>query len=71
VSDVGGVAGVLVGVLGLATAFVIYRLERQRKGLGLAVLTNRPLLTGESPFVVNVQHEGQPVGEPRGCSSFG
>jgi hypothetical protein len=64
-SNVIGVAEVLIGAIGLVAAFVIYRWQRQRKGLGVAVLTSRPLLTTPSPFGVSIHHDGKEVSEPR------
>lgn len=64
-SNMIGVAEVLIGAIGLVAALVIYRWQRQRKGLGVAVLTSRPLLTAPSPFGVSVHHDGKEVSEPR------
>jgi hypothetical protein len=64
-SDVIGVAEVLIGVVGLVAAFLIFRWQRYRKGLGVAVLTDRPLLMTPSPFAVSLHHNGKVVGEPR------
>jgi hypothetical protein len=63
-SNMIGVAEVLIGAVGLVAAFFIYRWQRQRKGLGVAVLTDRPLLMTPSPFAVTVHHDGKVVGEP-------
>ncbi len=64
-SDVTGVAQVVIGVVTLIAAFAIYRWERNRKGLGVAVLTDRPLLTTTSPFALSLHHDGKEVSEPR------
>jgi hypothetical protein len=64
-SDVIGVAEVLIGTVGLVAALLIYRWQRYRKGLGVAVLTDRPLLMTPSPFAVSVHHDGKVVAEPR------
>jgi hypothetical protein len=34
------------------------------RGLGVAVLTDRPLLMTPSPFAVSVHYDGKVVGEP-------
>jgi hypothetical protein len=64
-SDLIGVAEVVIATIGLVAVFVIYRWQRNHKALSLAVLTNRPLLTTPSPFTVSVHHNGKVVGEPR------
>jgi hypothetical protein len=65
--DVINLSQLLIGTAGLAAAFVIYRWQRQSKGLGYAVLTNRSLLTVRSPFAISVHHNGNVVREPRLC----
>src|SRR6266508_6678767 len=49
----------------LVAAFVIYQWQRHRKGLGVAVLTDRPLLSTPMPFTVTLHHDGKVVGKPR------
>jgi len=63
--DMIGVAEVLIGAIGLVAAFVIYQWQRHRKGLGVAVLTDRPLLSTPMPFTLTVHHDGTVVGKPR------
>ena len=63
--DVVGLAGLVIAVAALAASFVIYRWQRQRKSLGCAVITNRPLLAFQSPFAVSVHHAGRLVDKPR------
>jgi hypothetical protein len=64
-SDAIGVAEVVIGAVGLVAAVLIYRWQRHRKGLGVAVLTDRPLLMTPSPFAVSVHHAAALAGVTR------
>lgn len=46
-------------------ALLIYRWQRQHKELAYAVLTNRPLLTGDTPFGLTLHHDEKIVKQPR------
>jgi hypothetical protein len=59
-----GVVAAVIAALTLATMFVLYRWEKQRKALGVAVLTNRAVVT-PTAFEITVQHKGKDVEAPR------
>jgi hypothetical protein len=63
--DVSGLLGLISAAAGVLALLAMYRWQRQTKGFGYAVLTNRSLLALESPFAVSLHHNGNAVREPR------
>jgi hypothetical protein len=63
-SDALGVVEVAVGTLALGATFIVYKWQLQCRGLGVVVLTNRPLISTPSPFPVTMSHDGRFAIEP-------